>query len=176
MFFNLALIIFLSPLLFWMATFIYTAKRGSPYVPIKTRRYDNILKFVKPGDKVADLGCGDGRILVEAVKKGAKKADGWELDALVYVTALWRTAKAGLSKSDRSKIHIIFGDFWNADLSKYNVIYCYQMTKYLKPFQTKLLPQLKPGTLVISPDYEIPGMRYWKKVEDQDRGIYVYKI
>jgi len=159
-----------------MATFIYTARRGSPYVPIKTRRYENILKFIKKGDKVADLGCGDGRILVEAIKRGATRADGWELDAMVYTTALWRTARAGLSKADRAKIFIHFGDFWNADLSSFNVIYCYQMTKYLKPFQTKLLPQLKKGTLIISPDYEIPGMKFWKKVEDNDRGIYVYKI
>jgi hypothetical protein len=50
------------------------------------------------------------------------------------------------------------------------------MTKYLKPFQEKLLPQLKKGTLIISPDYEIPGLKLWKKVTDSDRGLYLYKV
>jgi len=40
----------------------------------------------------------------------------------------------------------------------------------------KLLPQLKKGTLIISPDYEIPGLRLHQKITDKDRGIYIYKI
>ena len=172
---DILLLLILAPLLFWMATFVYTARRGSPYVPIKTKRYQQILQFIKPGDRVADLGCGDGRVLVEAIRRGANHAAGWELDALVYVTALWRTGRAGLGR-DRQKISIFFGDFWNADLSSYNVIYCYQMTKYLRPFQNKLLPQLQPGTLIVSPDYTIPGLRLWKKVADDDRGVYVYRV
>lgn len=159
-----------GPLFFWMATFVYTNYRGSPYVPIKPERYRNILKFIKKGDRVADLGCGDGRMLAEAIKLGAARADGWELDALVFTLAQKRLSKLGAKP--RAKIKVHFGDFWRAKVADFNVIYVYQMTKYLGPFKETILPQLKTGTLILSPDYQIPGMKYWKK----DKGIFVYRV
>ena len=60
MFLNLLLLAIILPFLFWMATFVYTSFRGSPYVPIKRHRFANVVKFIKKGDMVADLGCGDG--------------------------------------------------------------------------------------------------------------------
>jgi len=173
MVFDLLLILLLSPILFWLFTFVYTAKRGSPFVPIKTHRLETITQFIKPGDKVADLGAGDGRILIEAINKGAKLAAGWELDAFVWLRAKWNINR---SPANKSKIQLHFGDFWHANLSTFNVIYLYQMTKHLGNFQTKLLPQLKKGTLIISPDYQIPGLKLHRKIKDADRGIYLYKV
>lgn len=173
MFWKLAYIITLSPILFWLATFVYTAKRGSPYVPIKQKRLKDITSFIKKGDKVAELGAGDGRVMIEAINKGAVLVEGWELDAAVWLQGWIKIKRSGIKNS---KIKLHFGDFWNADLSPFNLIYVYQMTKYLGDFQTKLLPQLKKGTLIISPDYEIPGIKLHKKVKDDDRGIYIYKV
>lgn len=170
---NLFLLSILTVFLFWMATFVYTSFRGSPYVPIKTHRYSQITKLIKKGDRVADLGCGDGRILVEAIKRGAKEAHGWELDFGVFLLAFFKTHRAGINTR---KIKLHFDDYWNADLSSFNVIYTYQMTKYMGPFKQKLLPQLQPGTLIISPDYKIPGLKVHQKISDADRGIYIYKI
>jgi len=169
---DLFLLLIFALFIFWMITFVYTSFRGSPYVPIKSRRLHTITQFINSGDRVADLGCGDGRVMVEAAKRGASRVDGWELDFMVYLTALRRT----LNFPHRSRLHFHFGDFWHADLTNFNVIYTYQMTKYMGPFQQKLLPQLKKGTLIISPDYEIPGLRLHQKITDKDRGIYIYKI
>lgn len=145
-------------------------------MPIKTERLKDITKYIKPGDRVADLGCGDGRVLIEAIQRGADKAEGWELDALVYALAQKKVAQAKRQGVDTSKIKLNFGDFWSAKLKDFNIIYVYQMTKYMKPMKEKIFSQLQPGTLVISPDYKIPGMKEWKKVEDKDRGIYLYKV
>lgn len=161
---------------FWIITFVYTSFRGSPYVPIKNERLNDITKYIQKGDRVADLGCGDGRVLVEAVRRGAKRAEGWELDALVYALAQKNIHKAKRQGTDTSKIKLHFGDFWSAKLADFNVVYVYQMTKYMKPMKEKVISQLRPGTLIISPDYEIPGMKAWKKVEDSSRGIYLYKL
>lgn len=161
------------PLFVWLASFVYTSFRGSPYVPIKPKRLTDITRFIKKGDVVADLGAGDGRVLVEAIRRGAKLAHGWELDTLVWVTGWWRIRKSGV---DTSKIAFHYGDFWHANLTGCDVIYVYQMTKYMKDFHDKLLPQLKKGALIVSPDYKIPRLREWKKVKDADRGIYVYKV
>lgn len=162
-----------TPLLFWIVTFVYTSFRGSPYVPIKPERLETITQFIKPDDRVADLGAGDGRILTEAINRGAARAAGWELDALVYAIGRWHLFR---SNADQIKINYHFGDFWHADLSNFNVIYVYQMTKHLGAFKTKILPQLKKGTLIISPDYKIPGLKLHKKVKDGHRGLYLYKV
>lgn len=161
------------PLAAWLVTFIYTSFRGSPYVPIKEKRLRDITQFIKKGDRVADLGCGDGRVLVEAIKKGATQAEGWESDLLVFLLALKFIRQ---SKVDQKKIKVHFADMWHADLSSFNVIYAYQMTKYMGEFKNKLLPQLKKDTLIISPDYKIPGMRHHKHIKDSGMGIYVYKL
>jgi len=165
-----------TPILIWIVSFIYTSYRGSPYVPIKEARLKDITKYIKKGDKVADLGCGDARVMTEALRKGAQRVEGWELDAFVYGLAKRTMAKAKQDGLDTSNAKVHFGDFWNADVSWANIIYVYQMTKYMKPMKEKIISQLKKGSLVISPDYEIPGMRLWKKIEDGDRGLYLYKI
>lgn len=163
------IILFLS---LWLVTFVYTSFRGSPYVPLKKTRLQDITQFIKQGDRVADLGCGDGRVLIQAIKHGAALAHGWESDFLVYLIGLWKIKKSG----QESQIKIHFGDFWHADLSDFNLIYVYQMTKYMGDFKNKLLPQLKKGTLIISPDYKIPGLKIHQKVRDSARGIFIYKI
>ena len=169
---NLFFLTILIAFIFYLVTFVYTSFRGSPYVPIKDRRIKNITSFIKKGDRVADLGCGDGRVLFAAINKGAARADGWESDFAVFAKAVFNTKANRLG--DKVKIH--FADFWYADLSGFNVIYTYQMTKYMGDFKTKLLPQLKKGTLIISPDYTIPGLKLHKKLRDADRGIYIYKV
>jgi len=167
----LALLIF-GLILFWLSSFVYTSFKGSPYVPLPKERLKTITSFIKPGDHVADLGCGDGRILIEAVKQGASFAQGWESDFLVYLTALWRTRKSGV---DHKKIKIHFGDMWRADLSQVDIVYLYQMTKYMGPVKSKILPQLKPGTLIISPDYQIPGLKFHQHLKDNFKGVYLYQ-
>ena len=166
----------LIPLIIWATTFVYTSFRGSPYVPIKEERLKDITQFIKKGDNVADLGCGDARVMTEALRKGASRVEGWELDAFVFSLAKRTIAEAKKEGLDTNKMKVHFGDFWNADVSWANVIYVYQMTKYMKPMKEKIISQLKKGSLIISPDYEIPGMKLWKKVEDGGKGLYLYKV
>ena len=51
------------------------------YVPTPHEVVEKMLDMakVKKGDVVYDLGCGDGRIVVAAAKRGAK-ATGWDID------------------------------------------------------------------------------------------------
>lgn len=170
---GLCLLIFV----FWMITFVYTSFRGSPYVPINNDRLKEITSFIKPGDRVAELGAGDGRVMIEVIKRGAEYVEGWELDAGVFALAKRNIGQAiKQHRLDAKKLKLNFGDFWQAKLSNFNVVYVYQMTKYMKPMKDKVISQLKKGTLVISPDYEIPGMKLYKKIDDGDKGLYLYKV
>ena len=50
------------PLMFW----------GAVYDPTKRRRVEEMIKIanIKPGEKAADLGAGDGRLVIALAKSG----------------------------------------------------------------------------------------------------------
>jgi len=135
------------------------------------------LADVRSGDVVYDLGCGDGRILIAAVESfGAKEAIGYEISEDVYRKALQQVAKVNLQE----RITIINKDFFEADLSKANVI-----TLYLNNFTNeKLRPKLEkealPGTRIVSHDFSMSGWR--PIIEDTFRDeysihtIYLYAV
>jgi SAM-dependent methyltransferase len=107
------------------------------------------LAEVRRGDHVIDLGSGDGRIVIEAARRGATGL-GVDIDPTLVEQAAQNAEKAGVAERARFERRDIF----DTDLSKASVI-----TMYLLPdFNAKLLPRLlalKPGTRIVSHDGEI---------------------
>jgi len=103
-------------------------------------------------DVLADLGCGDGRILIAAVKHYGCRGIGVEIDPVRADEARRQVAEAGLS----NLITIITGDalrFWPAD---HGVT---AMVAYLYPdLLEKLTPQFAQVRVVVTPFHEVPGM------------------
>ncbi|MHB1035463.1 MAG: methyltransferase domain-containing protein [Pirellulales bacterium] len=92
------------------------------YVPTPHDVVNKMLELakVKKGDVVYDLGCGDGRIVVAAAKKGAK-ATGFDIDPKRVAEA-----KANVRKNKVEKSAQIFEkDIFTLDLSKANVVTLY---------------------------------------------------
>jgi SAM-dependent methyltransferase len=119
-----------------------------PYVntPMEVVERMLVLGQVKAGDKVIDLGSGDGRIVIEAAKRGARGL-GVDLDPSLVKLARENAAKAGVAERARFEVRDIF----DTDLSEASVV-----TMYLLPeFNAKLLDRLrglKPGTRIVSHD------------------------
>ena len=119
-----------------------------PYVntPMEVVERMLILGEVKAGDRVIDLGSGDGRIVIEAAKRGASGL-GVDLDPTLVKLAKENAAKAGVA--DRARFEV--RDIFETDLSGATVV-----TMYLLPeFNAKLLERflkLKPGTRIVSHD------------------------
>ena len=119
-----------------------------PYVTTPTEVVERmmILGDIKAGDRVIDLGSGDGRIVIAAAKRGASGL-GVDLDPSLVKLATERAKAAGVSKLASFKAM----DLYDTDLSPASVV-----TMYLLPeFNAKLLPRLlrlKPGTRIVSHD------------------------
>ena len=107
---------------------------------------------LKSSDTFADLGCGDGRILIAAVRKSGCRAVGIEIDPAKAEEARKRVAEAGLT----SRIRVVTGDAVSFDPEKFRVTVA---TAYL---YLEVLEKLKPVFLKIgrfaSPYHEIPGL------------------
>src|SRR3972149_1436 len=96
----------------------------APYVPSEPEVVRKMLDVARvgPEDVVYDLGCGDGRILVMAVKEfGAEKAVGYELKEGLYKSTLGEIEHQKL----KDRINLINGDLFEADISQATVITLY---------------------------------------------------
>jgi SAM-dependent methyltransferase len=119
-----------------------------PYVQTPPEIVERMLRMaeVRKGDFLIDLGSGDGRIVIEAAKRGARGM-GVDYDGNLVQLASENAERAGVA--DRARFEKM--DLFDADLSPASVV-----SMYLLPnFNEKLLPRLlrlKPGTRIVSHD------------------------
>lgn len=171
--FQLAIII---SLLIILITFVYGAFKGAPWIPTHKCDIKRFLKLanIKPGEKMIDLGCGDGRLIAEAVKLGAK-AEGFEVSVVPYLLALVRRQK--LNKEIRKNLKIHFKNFWKTDISNADIIYVFQTKKAHNELGVKFRKELKKGSRVITYVWPIDGWKEEKKdIMDGQPKLYLYKM
>jgi uncharacterized protein (TIGR03000 family) len=119
------------------------------WVPTPDDIVEEMMKLggVKEGDVVYEPGPGDGRVLIAAVKKGAKKAVGIELDAKKAEEAKENVKKAGKEK----EIEIRTGDALKVeDYGSATVVMLYMGNEFNNLLRPLLEKQLKPGTRIVS--------------------------
>ncbi len=121
---------------------------AAPYVP--TRKYDVerflALAEIKTGDRVYDLGCGDGRISNAAAKRGAK-AVGLEFSILNYL----------FCKIFRPRITTRFKNFFKADFSDADLVYMFLSKKTHNKMGEILRRRMKKGSRIITYVWSIDG-------------------
>lgn len=98
----------------------------------------------KTGDKLADLGSGDGRILVAFGKKGIE-SHGYELDPILIEKSRSEIEKENLSE----KVFVHIEDFWEIDLSPFDIITMYPMPDVMEILEKKLRKGLHPTARVL---------------------------
>jgi len=119
-----------------------------PYVQTPMEIVERMLRMAEVGrdDYVIDLGSGDGRIVIEAAKRGARGL-GVDLDPSLVKHATENAQRAGVGERASFQVKDIF----ETDLSKASVVAFY----LLPDFNAKLMPRLlalRPGTRIVSHD------------------------
>ena len=125
-----------------------------PFVSTPWTVMDKMMELadIKKGEKVYDLGCGDGRLLIEANKRYGAKAVGIEISPFVYWLAKIAT------RFSQAKVKVIRGNIFEFDFSDADVVFCYLFPEPMKKLEKKF-KNLKKGCRIISHGFEIPG---WK--------------
>lgn len=143
--------------------------KGGPFVPSSRSRVKLMLELadLQPMDNIADLGSGDGRILIAAAKAGAKHATGFEIHPGLAQTSRFLAKRKKLS----DKITVHCKSFWKADLKSFNVLFLYQLPHTMTKLSKKMLDELPKDARVISNGFTLPG---WELIK-QDREVYLYK-
>jgi len=106
-------------------------------------------RVMKPGDKMIDLGSGDGRIVFLSALYGIKSY-GIEYDeTLCEISEKAKVKLADKKMIKAEDVEFICGDFFNYDFSEYDVIYASIGTFHNEPFFAKLKKELKIGSFLI---------------------------
>jgi cyclopropane fatty-acyl-phospholipid synthase-like methyltransferase len=153
----------------WLGFKLYVMLQGPHFVPCSDDRLQNALALarLKKGERVADLGSGDGKILVACAGKGAI-CTGYEIDPLLILKSRKRIKKLGLD----THISIKAESFWDADLSKYDVVFFYVVTRTIQRLLPKLKRGLKKNARIVSVYCRLPGIAHQKKKGD----VYLYQF
>lgn len=123
-----------------------------PYVPTPPSVVNAMLDLakVKKGDLVYDLGCGDGRIVIEAAKRGARGV-GIDIDPDRIAEARRNAAEAGVS----DRVQFRQQDLFDVDLRDADVVTLYLLQAVNMRLRPKLLEELRPGARVVSHAFDM---------------------
>lgn len=132
------------------------ARNLAPYVPTAPEVVNAMLDMAKLNalDLVYDLGCGDGRIAIEAVRRGSD-AVGIDIDQVFIDECNSRLIVDGQRPA------FVCADIMDVDFTNATVITCYLVRSTMNELQQKFR-QCRPGTRIISHAFMMDG---WEPTE-----------
>jgi 16S rRNA A1518/A1519 N6-dimethyltransferase RsmA/KsgA/DIM1 with predicted DNA glycosylase/AP lyase activity len=146
---------------------VQPGEKLAPYYPTPETIVERMLDVgqLKAGEKMFDLGSGDGRIVIMAAQRYRAIATGVELDNDLYIESEGKIMSLGLKNA-----HIIHGDILKQDYSSANLITVYLLPESNLKVRPILDAQLKKGTRVVAHDFEIGGWKPDKTITIADDG------
>ena len=156
------------------------AEKLAPYYPTPESVVRKMLELgeLKAGDKMVDLGSGDGRLVIHAAQHFKADGTGVELDADLFKQSMDRIRKLKLEQRAR----IIHGDLLKQDYSSADLLTVYLLPHSIDDQLTPILEkQLKKGTRIVSHDFEFSKWKPVKTIDIDDDGegrshrIYLYR-
>lgn len=162
-------------ILLWMlagllgASFLLIVFRGAPFVPTRSRDIADLFSLhrFKKGDVLVDLGSGDGRVLMEAARRGIVSV-GYELNPFLALYSRIRLRDVPLAT-------VKLEDFWTTKLPKETaVVFVFLARPFMAKLDNKLsreASRLGHDILLISYGVRILG----KTPETQRGGFLTYR-
>lgn len=145
--------------------FAFVLAFGAPFLPTLRPQIGAALDLLdlKPGETMLELGCGDGRVLIAAAKRGISSV-GYELNPILAAIAWLRTRRYG------KHVRVIWGDYWRADWPKAEGIFAFILTRYMGKLDKKVIQYKHKPSKVASFAFQIPD----RKPDRAQQGIYLY--
>jgi ubiquinone/menaquinone biosynthesis C-methylase UbiE len=147
-------------------------KLDVPYVPTNQQTVDAMLRVanVGPGDFVIDLGSGDGRILVTAAKQRGARGFGVDIDPQRVSEAMENAKAAGVS----DRVRFFQRNLYETKIAEATVVTLYLLPRVNIELRPRLLAELKPGTRVVSHDFDMGDWQADLRVTVRGAGSEVY--
>ena len=135
----------------------------TPFVVSPDAVVERMLYLAQPkaGDRLVDLGSGDGRIVIEAAKRFGARGLGVDIDPRLVDLARVNARRAGVEPLARFEIQ----DLFETDLRGVNVVTMYLLPEVNRKLLPRLIDQLKPGARIVSHDYDLGPWPFDEMIE-----------
>jgi SAM-dependent methyltransferase len=147
----------------------------APFLPTPEDIVEGMLELARvgEGDVVYDLGCGDGRIVIAAVKDyGADRGVCVEIDRVILDQARQNARFEGVE----DRIEMVEADLFDIDLSPATVVALYLLPQMNLELRPKLWRELRPGTRVVSHRFHMGNWEPQEEVRFYGRSVYLWTI
>lgn len=146
-----------------------------PYVPTPMEVVNTMLRIagVNETDTLFDLGCGDGRIVVTAAKEmNVRRAKGFDIDSQRIRESNENARNAGVSN------RVVFErkDLFAVDLREATVVSLYLLPSINMKLRPKLLKELKPGSRIVSHDFDMGDWLADQAAQLNEHTIYFWVV
>jgi SAM-dependent methyltransferase len=145
------------------------------YLPTPHDAVTAMLKLanVGPGDVVYDLGSGDGRILIAAVKDfGATRGMGIDIDPAMI--------REGTGNAERAKVadrvRFLNQDLFQTDLHEATVVTLYLLPWLNRQLIPKLKAELKPGSRIVAYRFDMGDWKPDETVIVNGKAVYFWRV
>jgi hypothetical protein len=145
--------------------FIFVIAFGAPFLPTLKPQVKSALDLIdlKKGQTLLELGSGDGRVQLEAAKRGINSI-GYELNPLLVIYSKLITWKY------RKQVKIMWGNFWHRPLPKADGIFVFLLNPYMQKLDDKIQKESNKPVKLVSFAFELPN----KKPSKKHKGLYLY--
>lgn len=148
------------------------------YIPTPQAVVDAMLDLAKvtSEDILYDLGSGDGRIVITAAQRFGTRGVGIDIDPERIQAAGENARKAGVS----DRVQFYPGNLFESDFHEATVVTLYLLPHLNLRVLPRLLSQLKPGTRILSHNFDMDDWQPERVVkvqsEEEDSTIYCWIV
>jgi len=135
----------------------------TPFVVSPDAVVERMLQLAQPksGERLVDLGSGDGRIVIEAARRFGASGLGVDIDPKLVTLARENAKRAGVEGLTRFEVQ----DLFDTDLRGVSVVTMYLLPEVNLKLLPRLIDQLRPGARIVSHDYDLGPWPYDEMIE-----------
>jgi len=135
----------------------------TPFVVSPDAVVERMLQLAQPkaGERLVDLGSGDGRIVIEAAKRFGARGLGVDIDPRLVQLARANAKRAGVEALTNFEVQ----DLFETDLRGVSVVTMYLLPEVNRQLLPRLIEQLKPGARIVSHDYDLGPWPFDEMIE-----------
>jgi SAM-dependent methyltransferase len=149
-----------------------------PYEPSSPQAIAAMIELARPGpsDVVYDLGCGDGRVVIEAVRRSGARGVGVDLDPKLTRLAAANAARAGVSE----RVSFRTQDLFATDISEATIVMLFLWPEINLRLLPKLLRELPPGARIVSNWHDMGSFEPTRVItlaaEGESHRVYLWQV
>ncbi|PSN10094.1 SAM-dependent methyltransferase, partial [filamentous cyanobacterium CCT1] len=127
-------------------------------------------------DVVYDLGCGDGRLLIQSALDYGVQGVGIDVDPALLAQARDRARQAGVD----DRLEFIQGNLFESDLRDATVVLIYLLPHLNLRLRSRLQTQLRSGSRIVSHMFDMgdwpPSLTLRLEPSEEDSVLYLWQI